>query len=249
MDLTPPLLNENLLSEDTPYSVKNFHQNEDASFYVYKKCIISDAVRRNEIWETYMHNVFEKYITKDSVVIDGGCHIGTHSVKLSKLAKKVYCFEPLPPSNELLKKNLQLNNCDNVEVFDCGLSDTFETANFGWIQVNNPGASFLDKNPMGLPDNSHNLDQNSEVNLITIDSLNLDQLDFIKLDVEGYEPKAINGGLNTIKKLKPIIIVECWANHSGGVDQAHTEKIFEVLFDIGYRMERVSHCDWLFIPA
>jgi len=239
---------DNFSSEDTPCFVKNYHQNEDANFYIYEKCYISDVIRKNQIWEPFMHDVFEKYITKDSVVIEGGCHIGTHSVKLSKLSKKLYCFEPLPSSNELLKKNLQLNNCNNVDVFNCGLSDNFEIADFGWIQSNNPGASFLNNNPMGLPDNSHNYNQNSKVNLITINSLNLDKLDFIKLDVEGYEPKVINGGINTIKKLKPIIILECWSNHNSGADPIHTEETFSILFEIGYRMERISHSDWLFIP-
>jgi hypothetical protein len=40
-----------------------------------------------------MHNIFEKYISKDDVIIEGGCHIGTHTLKLAMLGKKVLAFE------------------------------------------------------------------------------------------------------------------------------------------------------------
>lgn len=50
--------------------------------------------------------------------------------------------------------------------------------------------------------------QGDEVNIITIDSLELDGVDFIKIDVEGMEFEVITGSINTITKYSPAIMIE-----------------------------------------
>ena len=62
-------------------TLNNYHNNVSSKFYTYSpgKCCISDTLRGNNIWEPFLHEVFEKYITKDSIVIEGGCHIGAHT--------------------------------------------------------------------------------------------------------------------------------------------------------------------------
>ena len=87
-----------------------------------------------------------------------------------------------------------------------------------------------------------------EIELITIDSLNLDKLDFIKLDIEGYEKLAILDGMETIKKFKPVITLEVWCNHYGGVDMNFTKTNFKDLIDIGYNVINIGGPDFLFIP-
>lgn len=82
-----------------------------------------------------------------------------------------------------------------------------------------------------------------------IDCLGLEQLDFIKLDVEGYETKAINGGMNTITKCRPVIVLECWESHQGGCDLDHTKLKFKMLLDLGYTVTQIgNNPDWLFLP-
>ena len=87
-----------------------------------------------------------------------------------------------------------------------------------------------------------------EVSLITIDSLNLDKLDFIKIDVEGYEPKVIQGAMNTIIKFKPIIVIEIWKDHFGGVDFNYSKNLFQSLLTVGYEIHHIWGPDFLFIP-
>ena len=77
---------------------------------------------------------------------------------------------------------------------------------------------------------------------------NLDKFDFIKLDIEGYEPKAINGALDSIKKYRPVITLECWSNHYGGVDYEYTKNTFKMLINIGYSLSQIENSDWLFLP-
>jgi FkbM family methyltransferase len=235
--------------------VRTYHNEESAFFHVFETDLISIHLKNAYIWEPQLQRVFEEHITKDMVVLEGGCHIGSHSVKLSKLAKSVICFEPFLPSYDLLLKNIELNNCTNVTVYDKGLSDSPSQSEFAWINVHNVGGSGLINNPMGVPIGFSTPESLSDsgvdfkVDLVTIDSLNLDQLDFIKLDVEGYEPNAILGGIETITKFKPKIVVECWANHQGGLDTEYTKNQFSSLIDLGYSVAQIfpGSPDWLFI--
>jgi FkbM family methyltransferase len=195
-----------------------------------------------------MHYIFTQYINKDSIVLEGGCHIGSHTLKLAMLSKHVYGFEPMPKSYELLEKNIKINNLYNVTLYKKGLADTTSTVTFEWIPNDNPGGAGLSHNPMGKPEWIEPTEDTRDVELTTIDLLNLDKLDFIKLDVEGYEELVIKGGIQTIKKFKPIIALEAWCNHTGGVDINYTKNIFSNLLNIGYTLEHIEGPDFLFKP-
>ena len=235
---------------NTEYEVKNYNGNVSAFFNVFKYDFISNIIKQNKIWEHNLHYVFERYINKNSVVLEGGCHIGTHSIKLSMLAKQVHCFEPLRESNTLLRKNIHRNECTNSIVYNEALSDIEGTSNFDWMPIYNLGASGLKDNPMGIPDADVLTTQSEkyEVKTITIDSLNLNKLDFIKLDVEGYETKVIRGAMNTIKKHKPVIVLECWLNHNFQTDYNHTKEQFKKLLELNYSIKQIGPADWLFLP-
>tara|TARA_Y100000992_G_scaffold300777_1_gene270154 strand:- start:9900 stop:10607 length:708 start_codon:yes stop_codon:yes gene_type:complete len=229
-------------------AVDKYHDNKPALFFIYDNCYISSHLKQNIIWEKHLHNIFEKYITPNSIVIEGGCHIGTHTIKLGMLAEHVYAFEPMPSSYNLLKQNAEINNLKNITVIKKGLSNTSNKVYFDWIPHDNPGGSGLSNNPMGKPEWIENDEQRIPVDLTTIDLLNLERLDFIKLDVEGYESLAISGGLKTIQKYKPVITLEVWSNHSGGVDINYTKNTFKDLIDIGYTVVSIGGPDFLFIP-
>jgi FkbM family methyltransferase len=229
------------------YKVDNYHYNSDIYFYILNDCYISNIIKNNQIWEPHLHKVFEKYVNSSSIVIECGCHIGTHTIKLAKLCKKIYGFEPMPKTNYILNMNISLNKIDNAFISDLGVSCEPGKTNFLWTCPGNPGASGLNNNPMGKPEYA-NIQENIEVSLTTIDSLNLDKLDFIKIDVEGYESLVIKGGIVTISKFKPIIVVEVWKNHSGEVDINYTRDLFKELIDIGYTISHIYGPDFLFLP-
>jgi FkbM family methyltransferase len=231
------------------FVIHNYHDNTPATFTGYEHCHVSYELFQGNIWEEYLHKVFEKYVTKDSVVLDIGAHIGAHTVKLSKLAGTVYAFEPLKQSNELLRKNLLKNNCHNVVVYKSAVSNMVGVGGFEWVYEESVGAAGLSNNPMGRPGYpGYTVDDSDiyEVQLVTIDSMMLDRLDFIKLDVEGYEELVIGGAIETIKKYKPVIALECWADHYGQVDVEFTKTKFKMLLDIGYDIEHIQGPDFIF---
>ena len=229
------------------YKVDNYHNNSSALFYVLNDCFISNIIKNNTIWEPHLHKVFEKYVNSNSVVIECGCHIGTHTIKLAKLCKKIYGFEPMPKTNYILNMNIYANKIENAVISDLGVSSQPGKTNFLWTSDGNPGASGLNNNPMGKPEYA-NIKDNIEVELTSIDSLNLDNLDFMKIDVEGYEQLVIKGGMVTISKFKPIIVMEVWKDHCGGVDINYTKDLFKELIDIGYTIDNIGGPDFLFLP-
>lgn len=220
-------------------------------FMVYKDCYISKHLKLGRLWEPHLLPVFKKYISKNSVVLEAGTHIGPHSVIIAQMCQTLHGFEPLDPSRFLLKENLKLNNLSNVIVYDKGLSDASGSTSFEWIRDSNPGGAGLANNPDGSPESCKAIDnkESMTVELITIDSLDLNRIDFIKLDVEGYETKAIQGGIKTIERDKPVITIECYKNWEGEIpSKDYVVSKFNMLTDLGYRYESIAGPDFLCIP-
>ena len=101
---------------------KNFHKNKDIKFYTYLNCPISSRIRNNVFWEKHLHDIFEKFINEKSIVIEGGCHIGAHTLKMALICEHIYAFEPFPASFDLLNSNVKINNLENVSIIKKGLS-------------------------------------------------------------------------------------------------------------------------------
>ena len=116
-----------------------------------------------------------------------------------------YSFEPFPETYKLLNDNLLLNNINNVNTYNLAISDKNDIVNL-YVCTNHNGLHTLGNNlkrfdnPKVIKVNSTTLDDFFFKNTITID--------YIKIDTEGYEYFILKGGINTIKKYKPIIQLE-----------------------------------------
>lgn len=219
------------------HTLWNYFQNTPANFHLYKNCTISDCIRRGWRWEEHQHDIAQMYLNKNSISMEVGSHIGTLTVMLSKLTKKVYAFEPVKDSYDLLIKNLTLNNCNNVETFEAAVGNEVGITNIEWVGDNNSGATVLKGGDVVINDELKTPSMpNSNVKLVTIDSLNINELDYLKVDVEGFEENVIDGALKTIKKCQPLIIIECMEDYSKGTrmkDNTIRNK-FKYLLDLGY---------------
>ncbi len=233
--------NNTFIVDEQIYDVKNYFKEHTIKFQLYKNCIISNCIRGGYRWEEYQHYLASKYINSDSIVVEIGAHIGSLTMVYSKLAKTVYAFEPTKESFDLLNKNISLNECKNVISKQVGVGDKIESTKIGWIGNNNSGATILEG---GIVTNkvldsakggsTNNIE--TKIDLINLDVLTLDRLDYLKIDVEGYEEKVIKGGLNTIRKFKPIIVMECMDDYSKQkpISKVNLESKYKSLLDLGY---------------
>ncbi|MBV5302722.1 MAG: FkbM family methyltransferase [Chlorobium sp.] len=152
-----------------------------------------------------------KCLNQFSVVIDVGANIGSFSLKLAhsvfKMAihgVRIFSFEPNPyifkSFGENLLKNKKISSFIISE--EIALGSKNETITL-LLDQKNSGSSKV----ISSPDV-----ECIKVHCTTIDTFisanNLQRLDFLKIDVEGYEPFVIDGALETIKKFKPVIYCE-----------------------------------------
>lgn len=135
------------------------------------------------------------FVTKFDTAIDAGANYGLMSYHLNSRFKKIHAFEVESKVCQCLKENVRRFNLDNVTVYDYGLGDEEKTVSLRYNK--HSFATHVDPEI-----------KEGEFQIKTLDSLNLDSCDFIKIDCEGYEPHIIRGGEQTIKKFKPVIIME-----------------------------------------
>ena len=146
---------------------------------------------------------------------DIGANIGTHTVALAKTYGDkitVRSFEAQRQVYYMLCGNISINGLNNVhahhlamsnkssETIDIDLPDYSMPNNFGGLELMNSLRS----------DNQYMTKNATEaVETVCIDDFD-EQVDFIKMDIEGMEHLALEGGKKTIAKYRPICFVEMW---------------------------------------
>ena len=177
-------------------------------------------------WWTWTDKYDEKEYNKlnlsGDVCLDIGAHIGLWTKKLSKDFNQVICFEPLQIHIDCHKKNCK--ELDNITLHECALSDS-ETDSIMTTNKLNSGMSTL------LEPNWEDKDT-VIVKTKTLDSFNLPKVDFIKIDVEGYELQVLSGGRETITKYKPKIYIE--------TSNSNLRSATYILNEIGYSLIQTS---------
>ena len=203
----------------------------------YEPDIVCDSVRSVGTWEDHIHKVFEKYVKPGDNVIDAGAYVGIHTIKLSRLvgdSGMVYAFEAHPTTFKILKNNIELNNLNNVTIYNLGVGDKS-----GKIEIKGMDGLYNMGGTMWKYSENNNTN-NTTTDVITIDSLNLPKINFMKADIEGMEDKLFIGMKETIMKFRPIITFE---------SHLPKQKIdFEILKNYNYKIENISNNDWLALP-
>jgi FkbM family methyltransferase len=175
-----------------------------------------------------------KYLKENIVCVDVGANIGYYSTLYSKIVGrngKVLAIEPSPVNFGYLKENLELQNFDNYLVFNCASGDKECSVRFLMDKRANKCMIVQDEN-----ESSNNTDIISvPVRKIDdiIDESKVERVDFLKMDVEGYEWFAIQGALKTIQKFRPSIQIEIHFNKLG---HETTQKILTILKNENYQI-------------
>ena len=198
--------------------------------------------------EPHFDQIVELLVSEDAVVLDVGANIGTHSIRLSKQARRgtVHAFEPQSLVFSILQKNLLLNACDNVRPYRFAVAESdnsvlsMEAFSFSGQKINN-GAIRVDRSGGGAGD---------MVMSQRLDSFAFPRVDFIKMDIQGSEVDALRGAAELLARTRPILFVEIEEVHLRALGRSSKE-LMETLLGMGYALYRIQNeypCDHLCIP-
>ena len=163
-------------------------------------------------------------VARNKIAVDIGGNRGTYAYALAKLARHVVTFEPVPACARLLRAWARGKN---VTVHECGLGDREDTLVLHVPRVR--GALLTTRASLSRTDGEGT---NVPVAVKTLDQFDLDDVGFIKIDVEGFEFATLNGARNTLLRCRPRLLVEI------DIKQQSVELFsatFRLLEDMGYR--------------
>jgi len=153
-------------------------------------------------------DVLFKHLKEDSYVIDVGANIGFLSLQFAHSCSKgmVFSFEPDSQNFRNLKKNIELNQVDNIRIYKNALGAKAETVTLYKLFENNPGANRILFTKPGTPHQEESIDVLVLDQIV--DDFNISRVNVIKIDVEGFEIFVLQGAMNMIAKCRPVLFVE-----------------------------------------
>jgi FkbM family methyltransferase len=157
-------------------------------------------------FEPAMVTLFASLVRDGDCVLDVGANIGCTSLLFSQVARQVFSFEPSPSTFSLLQKNLAQAQAQNVVAANLGLGNSEGSFELTFAPDNRSG---------GFVSNLTTASAGHQVETIRIVAgdaylrgAHVDQVDFIKIDVEGFERNVIEGLAHTLSRCKPVVVLE-----------------------------------------
>lgn len=202
------------------------------------KGIIPLTILNFGMYEEILWDKTASLLKNPRTILDIGGNIGYFSLYFSKKFKetKFYTFEPIPSTFEYLKKNLEINESSKILAYNIGLSDK-------------KSSSEMFYNPEGCGSSSlkdllnASCTRKITCNFSTLDDFveenSIDDIDFIKCDVEGAEKFVYEGGLKTIQSHRPIIYSEMLRKWSK-LFNYHPNDIIDLFKKISYSCYAIS---------
>lgn len=220
------------------YKVKDI-----GSFYIDSRVdIIKNQLRNGNPWETEIIDLINWYATEGSTVVDIGAHIGTHTLSMSKKVGnhgKVIAFEPQIKIFSELIMNMELNERKNVICYRCAVGNHSGSIEMALPVIDNEGGTGI-----GIG--------GDRAQMMTLDSLNLENVSLMKIDVENMELNVLQGARNTILANHPVLIIEVMGNTYQPIENRSqkVEETLKYIQSLGYSLSYIegSWSDWLAIP-
>ena len=174
-------------------------------FWLNPTSCVDESIINSGIWENDSTNIVNRLVKPNDFVLDIGANIGYYTILFSKLVGKngkVFAFEPTKDYYNVLKSNLKANNITNCESFQIGFSDKDEQLKI-----------FLGQHSASIYEIGDQKQIQSElINLMALNTFvlnnNIKKIDFIKIDVDGHEPRILEGAWESLEKFNPIILLE-----------------------------------------
>jgi len=166
--------------------------------------------------------------------LDIGANIGNHALVIGTYSQRLVAFEPVPFIYQLLARNLEQNGLSQCSALNVGLSNEAIARDIFIPDYGNLGCSSLEHiNAEGTRVRINTLIGDTYLEISGL----ANQIDFIKIDVEGHEPAALTGLAKTLAEQTPLILMEYRNENTLALFQ--DQSLFNQLFP-NYRIYSLS---------
>jgi len=167
---------------------------------------VNDKVDGRLTYQMYKYRPSMQFVKQRRTAIDIGAHVGLWSYWMARDFQKLIAFEPMPEHAACWKENMKTR--PNADLYQIALGDREGPAK---VKTRTPGSSGdtgVDPDAELSSLRASIDDDGTVVQMKTLDSFELDEVDFIKADCEGFELFVMRGAEQTLRRNKPCIIIE-----------------------------------------
>ncbi len=185
-----------------------------------------------------------KFCDKSKIFVDIGAHMGTYALSLAPYCKEVHAFECQRMTYYQLCAGIALNSLDNVYPYNFALGnnqDSGKQMKLKIISEDGGGSSICN-----LPINHHCL-REEQVTIKNLDSFHLENVGFLKIDVEGAEIDVLKGAQETLKRSGwPPFIFEAWPDTWY---EKQKEELMYYIRSLGYTISTIHGYPQMFLAS
>lgn len=157
-------------------------------------------------FEPEMVRLFELLCKDSDTILDIGANIGCTAILFGTMAKQVFAFEPSTTTFKLLETNVQRAGHSNVSLINSGLGKKPYNTTLTFSPANRAGGFVSNQTQASI---GHTVEEISIRPLDDlIETLNTGHINFIKIDVEGFEGDVLQGASKTLEAHKPVVVLE-----------------------------------------
>jgi FkbM family methyltransferase len=173
----------------------------------------------------------EKDMARANVILDVGANIGTASIIASNINPRaeIHAFEPHPWTYRCASDIQKLNHISNVHFHNIGFGEKSGRVRLYEVNENNAGMNRVITGEQDFP--------YIEIEIRTMDefveSQNFSSLDFVKIDVEGFEYSVLKGGAKSLRKYMPVLYIELDDNNLRDCKKSAKE-VVDLIRSFGY---------------
>lgn len=179
--------------------------------------------------------LFRQMIIPGATVLEVGANLGAHTVFLAKAVGpngKLLAFEPQRVLYQLMTGNIAINGLHHVDTYNAAVgreNGTLKIPQLDYSASRNFGGVSID-----------NCDAGDPIRLMTVDSLELLDCHFMKVDVEGMEGDVIAGAEQTLHRCRPILYIE---NDRRQKSAALISQLFALDYRLYWHLPRMFNAD------
>ena len=204
---------------------------------------VCKTISEGKFWDEWMKPHLDG-LSIESIAVDVGASIGFHTVYMAKRCKHVYSFEPQIINYDRLVKNVELNNLSNVTCYNVALYS--KERKMAVNNILNQKTIQYDGGAVQACSLTLYENDSGDIDAKTLDSFSLPKTDFWKIDAEGSEYDIFMGGLETIKRDRPIIIFEY--SKISGVHDHNWGEYLGFFKNLNYDIKEVAGQNYLAVP-